>query len=232
MNLVLRGLAGAATQLVLIYVLMIAPAGLVAHEWLWPRGIQFLTTYAVLLGVSTVIMALIAPQSLEARLRSPASAEQPVADKLATTGVLAALALSVAFVPLDVFWWQVLGAPSARIASLAGWVAVAGYALCLWAIFVNAFAIPIVEDQSGAGQTLVTSGPYKLVRHPMYLSFLLMQAGAGVWLGSLASLGMLFVTFAALVPRVIVEEHMLIETLHGYSDYRAAIRRRILPFVW
>lgn len=232
MGLILRGLAASATQLILLYVLLIVPAGLIAGEWLWPRGIQFLATYAVLLGASTVIMALIAPQSLEARLRRPSSAEQPVADKLATTGVLAALALSVVFVPLDVFGWHVLGAPSARVASFAGWVAVAGYALCLWVIYVNAFAIPIVEDQSKVGQILVSSGPYVLVRHPMYLSFLLMQAGTGVWLGSVASLFMLLVTFAALIPRVFIEERMLIDTLPGYNAYRASTRPRILPFVW
>lgn len=79
--LILRGIFGVALQLVVFVTFLIVPAGLVANAWDWPRGWQFIGAYGVILLISTIIMALKFPDSLEARLKAPASAEQPKADK-------------------------------------------------------------------------------------------------------------------------------------------------------
>ena len=70
--LLVRGLLGGLLQLVLIGALLLIPAG----TWQWPRAIQFLAAYGVALLVSIVILARVAPASLEARLEAPAAKSQ------------------------------------------------------------------------------------------------------------------------------------------------------------
>lgn len=232
MQLALRGLASVIVQLMVLYIALIGPAGLLVGAWTWPRGLQLIASYGALVSAATLWLAWIAPKSLEARLTPPFSASQPAADIWATALILIALVLSVVAVPLDVFAWQLMPAPPAFLQTLAGWSAFTGFALIVWVIFTNQFAILNVVDQSGKGQTVVQSGPYALVRHPMYLAAMIMQAGASLWLGSTASLIMLAPVFAALSMRVKVEEQVLMATLPDYAAYCAARRYRILPFVW
>ncbi|MBO9453294.1 isoprenylcysteine carboxylmethyltransferase family protein [Tropicibacter sp. R16_0] len=232
MPLVIRGLLNVAVQLVVLYAALIGPVRLVSGSWMWARGVELILTYGALVSAATVMLAWLAPKSLEARLTPPFSAAQPTEDFWATVVILIALLASVVFVPMDVFVWQLLPPPAPWVASIGGWIAFAGFALIVWVIFVNQFAILNVEDQSGVGQRVVVSGPYALVRHPMYLSALIMQAGAGLWLGSPASLVMLVPVFLALSVRVIVEERMLLDTLPGYESYCQIRRYRILPLIW
>lgn len=232
MHLLIRGLASVAVQLVILYAALVGPAGLLVGDWTWPRAIQLIATYGALVSAATVLLAWLSPKSLEARLTPPFSAAQPRADVWATAVILLVLLASAAFVPLDVFVWRFLLPPSPLFAALGGWIALAGFALIVWVVFVNEFAILNVEDQSSAGQRVIASGPYAFVRHPMYLSALIMQAGAGVWLGSLASLVMAVPVFLALSVRVTVEERMLLDTLPGYDTYCQTRRYRIVPLIW
>ena len=108
----------------------------------------------------------------------------------------------------------------------------AGLLLILMTIYQNSFAAPIVKDQSERGQTLVDTGLYSRVRHPMYSGFLLWLAGLALWLESpAAAIGVL-----ALVPfllgRILVEERFLRDTHEGYRDYTTRVRHRLIPFVW
>ena len=232
MQLLIRGLANVAVQLAVLYVALVGPAGLLVGDWAWSRAVHLIVTYGALVSAATVLLAWLAPKSLEARLTPPFSAAQPRADVWATSVILLALLASVAFVPLDVFVWRLLPAPPPALAACGGWIALAGFALIVWVIFENEFAILNVQDQSGAGQRVVASGPYALVRHPMYLSALIMQAGASLWLGSLASLVMLVPVALTLSVRVAVEERMLRDTLPGYDAYCQTRRYRIVPLIW
>lgn len=104
--------------------------------------------------------------------------------------------------------------------------------LILWTIFANSFAIPIVEDQSATGQVLIDSGPYALVRHPMYLGLLPFLLGIGLWLQSWASLPLIVLILPALAGRIQVEEKMLLATLDGYAEFTKQRRYRLLPGIW
>ena len=135
------------------------------------------------------------------------------------------------FVPIDALVWQVLGSPSEAVAWAGLIASFAGYFFVVWTVFANSFAKPIVEDQVDAGQVVIDTGPYAFVRHPMYLGMLVMIAGMGLWLLSLASLPLIGVVVAAMVLRIVVEERVLVQTLVGYEDYRARCRYRLLPYV-
>jgi protein-S-isoprenylcysteine O-methyltransferase Ste14 len=82
------------------------------------------------------------------------------------------------------------------------------------------------------GQTVVSTGPYAIVRHPMYVGAVVMTAGVplalGSWWGLLAVLGVIF----ALVARILDEESLLRSDLVGYTEYTQHVRYRLVPFVW
>lgn len=230
--MVLKGLVGALSQWVVIATALILPAGLFAGDWGWLRGWQYLAVYAVMLFPASIVLALFAPASLEARMRPPASAAQPRDDKIASAVLFSTLVLYILFLPLDALVWQLLGAPSALVSTIGLAVSVAGYVFTSWTVFANSFAIPIVEDQTDTGQVLVDSGPYAVVRHPMYLGMVLLFAGMGLWLGSLASLPLAVLLIAAFALRIRAEEKTLVATLPGYESFQNRRRYRLIPFIW
>jgi protein-S-isoprenylcysteine O-methyltransferase Ste14 len=82
------------------------------------------------------------------------------------------------------------------------------------------------------GQRVISTGPYAVVRHPMYASALLYLVGSPFALGSYW--GLLAVAFMLpfLVWRLIDEECVLARELRGYADYQARVRFRLIPGVW
>jgi len=226
--LVLRGLIGGLVQLAVLAALLLIPAG----TWHWPRAIQFLVVYALVNSVSIVSLARLAPASLEARLTAPAAESQPVADRVVTAFLIVSLFAWLAFIPTDVFRLRLLPLPPLEVSILGVVVLVAGYVVIWTTLFQNAFAAPIVKDQSERGQVLIDTGPYGCVRHPFYLGFIVFFMGLALWLESYAGVVALLLPLAGLVARIKVEERTLGETLPGYADYTRRVRHRLVPFVW
>jgi protein-S-isoprenylcysteine O-methyltransferase Ste14 len=226
--LVLRGLIGGLFQVALIAAMLLVPAG----TWHWPRAIQFLVVYGLVNSVSIVALARLAPASLEARLMTPAAKDQPMADRLVTPFLFASLLGWFAFIPIDVFRLRLLPPPLFQVSVLGAVGLLAGYALIWTTLFQNAFAAPIVKDQSERGQVLIDTGPYGRVRHPFYLGLLLFFMGLALWLESYPSVIALLLPLVFLIARITVEERTLRETLPGYDDYRRRVRYRLVPFIW
>ena len=82
------------------------------------------------------------------------------------------------------------------------------------------------------GQRVISTGPYAIVRHPMYASALVYLLGTPLALGSYW--GLLALVFMApfLLLRLVDEERMLVHDLPGYEAYRQRVRYRLVPFVW
>jgi protein-S-isoprenylcysteine O-methyltransferase Ste14 len=117
------------------------------------------------------------------------------------------------------------------------WVAIVGDALLLtgWAgilaVFrANSYAAATI--QVATGQTVISTGPYGVVRHPMYSAALVMFLGMPLALGSWWGV----LVMAALVPtlawRLLDEERVLLRDLNGYGDYRRKVHWRLIPLVW
>lgn len=106
----------------------------------------------------------------------------------------------------------------------------AGYLLFFFVIRENSFASRVIEVQQG--QRVVTTGPYALVRHPMYLAVVIMLLASPIALDSLWALIPAVVTPMVLVSRIRDEEAMLMEDLPGYREYAAQTRYRLIPGVW
>jgi protein-S-isoprenylcysteine O-methyltransferase Ste14 len=115
----------------------------------------------------------------------------------------------------------------------AGLLAVAaGLAVVVWAMAVNRFFSPVIRIQTDRAHHLVTSGPYRCVRHSAYAAFPFVMVGSGLALGSwlAALIGLLLVV--PVFRRAALEDRVLREQLEGYAAYARHVRYRMFPGVW
>jgi protein-S-isoprenylcysteine O-methyltransferase Ste14 len=94
----------------------------------------------------------------------------------------------------------------------------------------NSFASSTIE--LAPDQNVISTGPYALVRHPMYLSALVMLLGIPIALGSWWGVLVIIAIMPALIWRLIDEERFLAGGLAGYVEYRQKVRYRLIPWVW
>lgn len=226
--LIVRGLIGGAFQIALFAAALLIPAG----TWNWPRAIQFLVAYGIVLSAATVWLAIVAPASLEARLEPPVNEGQAAGDKLATAILIVALIAWITFIPLDVFRFHLLPAPALGVSAFGAALFFFGFGIVISALYQNSFATPVVRDQTARGHTLVDTGPYARVRHPFYTGLGLFMIGLALWLQSYAAVLAVLLVFLALLPRITVEEATLQNTLPGYTEYMERVRYRLLPGIW
>jgi protein-S-isoprenylcysteine O-methyltransferase Ste14 len=96
----------------------------------------------------------------------------------------------------------------------------------------NSFASVKVRVQSERAQTVADTGPYAVVRHPMYAWILPLLLGAPLLLGSAWGLLWLALFLPLLAARILGEEAVLRDGLPGYRDYTARVRYRLIPGIW
>ena len=125
---------------------------------------------------------------------------------------------------------------SAEVPLAWQWVALVvialGTVLADWALLANRFFAPVVRIQRDRGQTVVTGGPYRFVRHPGYVGSLLHYMAAPVALGTPWALIPSGLIVAVTIVRTALEDRTLQEELEGYKDYAGRVRYRLLPGVW
>ncbi|HET7097682.1 MAG TPA: isoprenylcysteine carboxylmethyltransferase family protein [Casimicrobiaceae bacterium] len=107
-------------------------------------------------------------------------------------------------------------------------------AIGFWLIFIvyreNTFTSATIEVAEN--QRVVSTGPYSIVRHPMYASASLYLLGTPLALGSYWGLVPIAVVIPFLVWRLFDEERFLVKNLPGYAEYRKRVRHRLIPFIW
>jgi protein-S-isoprenylcysteine O-methyltransferase Ste14 len=123
--------------------------------------------------------------------------------------------------------------------ALPAWTVWVGAALLIagdvpiaWSMGVNPYLEAGVRIQTDRGHRVITGGPYRFVRHPMYCGVLLQQAGHAAMLGSLAAFAPAAATVCALVVRTALEDRTLQAELPGYREYSNTTRYRLVPLVW
>jgi protein-S-isoprenylcysteine O-methyltransferase Ste14 len=94
----------------------------------------------------------------------------------------------------------------------------------------NTFTSATIEV--AADQYVVSTGPYAVVRHPMYASAVLYLVGTPLALGSYWGLTPLFGMLPFLIWRLFDEEKLLSQNLHGYAEYQTKVRHRLIPGIW
>ncbi len=105
-----------------------------------------------------------------------------------------------------------------------------GQAGILWVFRANTYARGTVEVSEG--QTISDTGPYGLVRHPMYTAMLLLSAACALALGSWWALAVAALSLPLLAWRLTDEEAVMLKELPGYADYRKKVKSRLVPGLW
>ena len=111
-------------------------------------------------------------------------------------------------------------------------VILAGYSLASYALIENRFFSALVRIQTDRGHRVVSSGPYRWLRHPGYAGALMSFWATPSWLDSWWAFIPAALVTAVLVIRTRLEDETLRNELDGYDDYARRVRYRLLPGVW
>ncbi len=213
-----------AVLAVVMGLLLFVPAGTVRY---W-QGWVYLGVFLGAAVLTTLYLSRHDPALLERRLSGGPTAEQRPAQKIIMAWTsLGFIALMV--VPaLDYrFGWSVV--PLAGV--FAGNVMVAvGFYFIFLVYKENTFTSATIEIAKD--QHVISTGPYAIVRHPMYASALLYLAGTPLALGSYWGFIPLVGTLPFLIWRLFDEERFLAQNLPGYTDYQKKVRHRLIPGIW
>ena len=223
-NLYIRA-AGKLLQLPLFLAVLVFLPAWTLDYW---EGWLFSAVFATCSLAITLYLAAKDPELLERRMNVGPRAEKEPAQKIIVIGVL----LLVAAMP-------VVSATDHRLgwSSVPTLVVIFGDMLIVLAYM--GFYVVLRENTYGAatiqvaeGQKVISTGPYAVVRHPMYSWALLMMLGMPLALGSWWGLLIVVPGVAGIVARLLGEELFLPRNLAGYSGYMRKVRYRLVPFVW
>lgn len=197
------------------------PAGTLAYWEAWLFGAVF---FACNLGL-TAYLVLKDPALLERRMRVGPGAEKSLTQKIIM--VLAILLFTAAAVipGLDRrFGWSELSVPVVLLGDLLVVLAYVGFHRVFRA---NTYGAATIQVE--AAQRVISSGPYALVRHPMYSAALLLSLGMPLALGSWWGLLTTLASVPVFVWRLLDEEQVLHAQLPGYTEYTRRVRWRLVP---
>ena len=109
-------------------------------------------------------------------------------------------------------------------------IVLGGYLTTFWVVKKNRFAARTIQVEPG--QEVISNGPYRVVRHPMYLGICIMWLFTPLALGSYYTLPVFALLIPLIVLRLLNEESVLRQELPGYAEYCSQTRFRLVPFVW
>lgn len=185
----------------------------------------FLAFFTVATSVHTLYLLKHDPELLERRMRAGPRAEKRSAQRVIMCFVLAAFFGLFIIAGLDhrFGWSHVPGA----VALVGDLMVALSYGVFLIVFQANRFASATIEVAEG--QKVISTGPYGLVRHPMYSGALLLMLGIPLALGSLWGMLGVLAAVPILIWRIVDEEKFLAGSLEGYTEYCNKVKYRLLP---
>ena len=220
----LQALVSSVLGFALFGLLLFLPAGTFNYWQAW----VFIAVFAVTSAWPTIYWARKRPEVLRRRMNAGSWAETRPAQKIIVGCLQLWFAAVLVISALDHrFGWSQVPLP---VVVLGNVLVVVGLGISLLVVQQNSYAAATVTVETD--QQLVSTGLYRLVRHPMYFAALIMTTGISLALGSYWSLVLLIPGLIVLAFRIHDEEKMLRQELDGYSEYTETVRARLVPFVW
>jgi protein-S-isoprenylcysteine O-methyltransferase Ste14 len=204
---------------------------LISWRWDWWEAWVYAMIGILGFAISRVLAARRHPDLIAERARFMQHENAKPWDKLLAPflGLGGGLVMLVAGLDAQFDWSPTFSLP-VKILSLV--IILSGYALGSYALIENRFFSGMVRIQTDRGHQVVSSGPYRWMRHPGYAGALLTYLATPLFLDSgWAFLPTVFITFL-LVIRTALEDRFLQDELEGYRDYVKRVRYRLLPGVW
>jgi protein-S-isoprenylcysteine O-methyltransferase Ste14 len=206
--------------------MLFLPAG----TWKFWQGWIFLGLLMIPMLAASIYFVERDPPLVERRLQSEEKVgEQKLIMKFAKLIFIAAFLLP----GFDFrFGWsrRTFGAVPVWLMIGSGVIALAGYLMTYWVMGTNSYASRIIQVEKD--QRVISIGPYRIVRHPMYLGGVISILFAPLALGSYWALPAFALVIPVIVLRLLNEEKILRHELPGYSEYCQSTRSRLIPLVW
>lgn len=225
-NAVRRGFLSFAVFLLVMAGSMFLAAGRLD----WTPGWAFLGVYLLTAVVVVVYLRRTNPEVLVARSKFHWR-DQTAAHKVIFVLLIAFFMLIFPVAGLDDGRWHCSAVPL--------WLAIAGYVLIsignagtTWVLRVNKFAEPSVSIQTERGHHVIDTGPYAVLRHPLYAFAFFLCAGMPLALCSYWAFIPSGLGYLTIVVRTAMEDRLLHNDLPGYREYAARVRYRLIPGVW
>ncbi len=197
----------------------------------WFEGWAFLVLFfAFTLALSAWLLRH-NPGLLTERMTGIGKPNQPVWDRIFIALIELFFIVWLVLMPLDAvrFHWS----------KMSGWLHLPGAVLLLGSFYLffltfreNPYLSPAVRIQNDRGQTVISTGPYHYVRHPMYAAVLPFVIGTSLLLGSWYGLIMGLALVIGIAFRAVKEEDVLRRELPGYERYMAQVKHRFFPYIW
>jgi protein-S-isoprenylcysteine O-methyltransferase Ste14 len=202
-----------------------------AGTWRWPEGWVYLAELGVIGMAVGVWLAQHDPGLLAERMSGIFARSQRTWDRILMSIFVVLWVGSLVLSAVDAVRFQWSRVPV--------WLQVAGAILVALGYYVfyltfreNSYAAPTVKIQSERGHRVVSTGPYALVRHPMYAGAVAFFVGTPLLLGSWWGLAVTPALIVLLSVRALLEERTLADELPGYRDYAGRVRYRLVPGIW
>ena len=169
------------------------------------------------------------PRLLERRISAGPLNEKEASQRIIQSLAQAAFLLVIIFPALDYrFRWS--AAQPAYVNGIGDVLIAVGFYIVFLTFKENTHASALVEVE--ADQKVVSTGPYALVRHPMYIGALVLLIGMPLALGSLWGVLTIIPITAVIVWRLLDEERFLAKNLPGYAEYENKVKYRLVPYLW
>ena len=196
----------------------------------WVRGCVCIAVYVLVMAGAGALVKRLNPELREARAKV-VHKDTPRFDKIFMWIYLPLMFILVPVAALDAVRFRALPLPEwTLLPGIA--LFVAAMALIVWSLLSNPFAESTVRIQQDRGQTVVSTGPYHIVRHPMYVGFILMSPATALMLGSGWAMAVAALMLILVVWRTAKEDSFLQRELPGYREYAALTRFRLVPGLW
>jgi protein-S-isoprenylcysteine O-methyltransferase Ste14 len=205
-------------------VLLFLPAWTFNYWQAW----VFIIVFGLASNAIGIFLSLRDQALLERRKNVGPKAEQNLVQKIIISVAVIALINLFVFAALDHrFGWSSM---PAFVPVVGEMLVVLGFVIFYYVFKENSFGASNITTE--AGQKVISTGPYALLRHPMYAGVIVLLFGVPLALGSFWCLLVLAIAIPGLVLRILDEEKLLKKELPGYGEYMQKVRYRLVPYIW